>query len=41
MRSIIIFCNNCLLEKRDMVEIVEVVVVSSASCLKRRLNRFV
>jgi hypothetical protein len=38
MRSIIIiFRNNGLLEERDMVEIVEVIVASIASCLKRRL----
>ena len=38
MRSIIIiFCNNGLLEERDVVEIVEVIVASTASCLKRRL----
>jgi hypothetical protein len=38
MRSInIIFCNNGLLEERDMVEIVEAVVASTALCLKRRL----
>jgi hypothetical protein len=38
MPSIInIFCNSGLLEERDVVEIVEVIVASSASCLKRRL----
>ena len=38
MRSIIIiFCNNGLLEERDMVEIVQVIVASAASCLKRRM----
>jgi hypothetical protein len=41
MHNVIIFCNNGLLEERDMVEIVKVIVASTTSCLKRRLNHFV